>query len=234
MIEKDALKKQQNKIFMQAQDKRQVYLDTVAGILIVYMMLMHCEQFTDTFDTEFGKILSTTFSCFMPWFFFKSGMFCKECSTVKADFKHTVKKLWRPYLLFWCIGFAIQGVFLYIDGDKNWVHYLLSPVKQTICDGGTNNSVLPMWFLVTLFGVRVLSTVVKSIGGGVDSLRHHRLRPVRLQRGRQHTPFLRGQLLPSHVLLRNGKLYERTSVRQASAYNVGHHLRRLVHLPFGG
>ena len=220
---------------MQAQNQRKTYLDTVSGILLVYMMFTHCAQFTGTFDTKICQTLSIAFSCFMPWFFFKSGMLHKDLPSPKDEFRYTLKKLWRPYVLFWCIGFVIHDLILYIDGDKYWVHYLLSPIKQTICDGGTNNGVLPMWFLVTLFGVRVLSTVVKSIGGGgVDSLRHHRLRPVRLQRGRQHTPFLRGQLLPSHVLLRNGKLYERTSVRQASAYNVGHHLRRLVHLPFGG
>ena len=129
-------------------------------------MFTHCAQFTGTFDTKICQTLSIAFSCFMPWFFFKSGMLHKDLPSPKDEFRYTLKKLWRPYVLFWCIGFVIHDLILYIDGDKYWVHYLLSPIKQTIWDGGTNNGELPMWFLVTLFGVRVLSTVVKSIGGG--------------------------------------------------------------------
>lgn len=151
---------------MQAQNQRKTYLDTVAGILLVYMMFTHCAQFTGTFDTKICQTLSIAFSCFMPWFFFKSGMLHKDLPSPKDEFRYTLKKLWRPYVLFWCIGFVIHDLILYIDGDKYWVHYLLSPIKQTIWDGGTNNGELAMWFLSTFFCVRVLSISIKTISGG--------------------------------------------------------------------
>ena len=141
-------------------EKRITYLDTIAGVLIIYMIFMHCCQFTHmTSSFLYKDLLSKIFSCFMGWFFYKSGMFHKENVTVKVMFLRTFKKLWRPYVLFWLIGYFINIICLCLDGDNNWIHYILSPIKQTIWDGGTNGGVLPMWFLVTLLLVRAFSPI---------------------------------------------------------------------------
>lgn len=86
-------------------------------------------------------------------------MFHKKESTFKDELSHTFDKLWRPYLLFWIIGFIINTISRYLEGDINWIHYTLSPIKQTIFYGGTNSGALPMWFLVTFFIVRILSPI---------------------------------------------------------------------------
>lgn len=145
---------------MEKQEKRITYLDTIAGVLIIYMIFMHCCQLTHmTNSLLYKEWLSIIFSCFMGWFFYKSGMFHKEHATVKSIFLHTFKKLWRPYILFWFIGFFLNALCLYWDGDTDWTRYILSPIKQTIWDGGTNAGVLPMWFLVTLLLVRSFSSI---------------------------------------------------------------------------
>lgn len=57
--------------------KRDSSLDCVAGILIIYMVLVHIFQWS-----RMNNILSSYWmqplSFFMFWFFYKSGMFYKE------------------------------------------------------------------------------------------------------------------------------------------------------------
>ena len=112
---------------MEKQEKRITYLDTIAGVLIIYMIFMHCCQLTHmTNSLLYKEWLSIIFSCFMGWFFYKSGMSHKEHATVKSIFLHTFKKLWRPYILFWVIGFFLNALCLYWDGDSDWTHYIIS------------------------------------------------------------------------------------------------------------
>lgn len=63
--------------------QRLTYLDMVSGIMIIYMIFMHCCQFTHITGTTFFKRLSVVFICFMIWFFFKSDMFYKREGSFK-------------------------------------------------------------------------------------------------------------------------------------------------------
>lgn len=147
-------------------NKRLTYLDTAAGIFIIYMIFYHCSQFSGMTHNQVFKFLQVVFSCFMAWFFFKSGMFYKRDITFKEEFIHTLCKLWRPYLLFWFIGIVVEAIKYSSMGDTNLVHYVLTPFKSTLLYGGVNNGVLPMWFLVTLFAVRTLSPVMLKVCNG--------------------------------------------------------------------
>lgn len=147
-------------------NKRLIYLDTAAGIFIIYMIFYHCSQFADMTNNHVFKFLQVVFSCFMAWFFFKSGMFYKRDITVKEEFIHTLRKLWRPYILFWCIGIVVEAIKYSSIGDTNWMHYVLTPFKSSLLYGGVNNGASPMWFLVTLFAVRTLSPVMLKICNG--------------------------------------------------------------------
>lgn len=149
-----------------ASNKRLIYLDTAAGIFIIYMIFYHCSQFADMTNNHVFKFSQVVFSCFMAWFFFKSGMFYKTGIMVKEEFIHTLHKLWRPYLMFWCIGIVVEAIKYYCMGETNWVHYVLTPFKSTLLYGGVNNGALPMWFLVTLFAVRTFSPVMLKVCNG--------------------------------------------------------------------
>lgn len=50
------------------------YLDAIAGLLIVRMILGHLFQCCLLTETETYWWMNTVFSFFMPWFFYKSGM----------------------------------------------------------------------------------------------------------------------------------------------------------------
>ena len=58
-------------------DKRNNSLDMIAGIFIVYMIVLHILQWSNL-TYLFGNAVFHVFSFFMFWFFFKSGMFYRE------------------------------------------------------------------------------------------------------------------------------------------------------------
>lgn len=139
---------------------RQSNLDTVAGLFIIYMIYMHCCQWTETTDMQFNHVLSSVFVSFMAWFFFKSGMFHNFQHTVKSSAISSFKKLFKPYISFFIIGYFVLISFNLWEGDTDWHHYSLSIIKQSLCDGGTHKGALHLWFLVTLFLVKSLSPAI--------------------------------------------------------------------------
>lgn len=140
---------------MSIMKRRSVYLDSVGGIMVIYMMFYHCSQFSKTTELPFLQSTSIVFTCFMAWFFFKSGMFYKNERF--GEMRKKVKKLLRPYCAFMLIGYAAYCVDLFIEHDYNWIHYILSPIKQCLLGGGVHAWALPMWFLVTLAVVKCLA-----------------------------------------------------------------------------
>ena len=139
--------------------RRTAYLDSVGGIMIIYMIFYHCCQFSETTEQPFFQSISIVFGCFMAWFFFKSGMFHKDCG-MEEVFKSIRNKLLRPYCAFMLIGYIAYCIDLFMEHDYNWVHYILSPIKQCLLGGGVHAWALPMWFLVTLVIVKCLSQLL--------------------------------------------------------------------------
>lgn len=138
-------------------DKRNISLDTIAGIFILYMIILHCYQFTQIPSPNFYDKTFFLYVCFMAWFFFKSGMFHHENKTIKEMLQQSFLKLWKPYLAFMIIGYIIQIILLYTKGDANWIHYILSPIKESVIGGGVHGGALHLWFIVTLFLVKSVS-----------------------------------------------------------------------------
>lgn len=69
---------------------RQAYVDQVSGLLIVYMILYHLLQWSGlNYVNETGWMLPLSF--FMFWFFYKSGMFCKDKTCKEILFGGGVK-----------------------------------------------------------------------------------------------------------------------------------------------
>lgn len=133
--------------------KRQVHLDNVSGLMICYMMLMHILLWkkiplaNDSFWLEPLKF-------FMFWFFFKSGMFFREKPT-KVKISGGARKLLVPFVVFSILGYILSVYHLWASCDINWVHYILTPMKEILLAGSIGgNDVL--WFLTSLFMVQVL------------------------------------------------------------------------------
>ena len=65
------------------------------------------------------------------------------------------KKLLVPFVVFSILGYILSAYYLWTSCDTNWVHYILTPMKELVLAGSIGgNDVL--WFLTSLFMVQVL------------------------------------------------------------------------------
>ena len=134
-------------------ERRNNTLDTAAGILIIRMILGHYLTMAHWGDTILFKSMNVLFF-FMPWFFFKSEMFC---SAEKIDNKifltNNLKKFIIPYALFSFIGFAIALVLTIID-NRTITSFAVSQCKDILFRQAIWFNA-PLWFLLSLFFARV-------------------------------------------------------------------------------
>ena len=142
-------------------NERTDYLDVVCGLMIIWMMIGHMISNCDLKDTSFYIIGNRLFPFFMPWFFFKSGMFYKE-RTNKDVAKQGVAKLLTPWIVFSVISVLLLSWPRIIEVG------ILDCTKETIKSFivlGTPSQNVSLWFLLTLFFVKLISNffVIKGI-----------------------------------------------------------------------
>ena len=83
-----------NMIKIVLEKERDNSIDAVAGIMILYTILMHLGA-TNEFG-EFVDSLHYVFFCFMAWFFFKAGLFCKVETDFRKEYEKCRKRLIIP------------------------------------------------------------------------------------------------------------------------------------------
>jgi fucose 4-O-acetylase-like acetyltransferase len=130
--------------------KREKYVDVVAGIMISWMILGHCNYFSH-FGLSFYKYLGF----FMPWFFYKSGMFFSvkdQTLLLKKD----ASKLLRYFVVYSLIGWLVWCICGMMDGSLTLNGIAVRTVNSILRRGNiVGNGAL--WFLVSLFIVRQLA-----------------------------------------------------------------------------
>ncbi|WP_394369590.1 acyltransferase family protein [Bacteroides congonensis] len=138
--------------------ERQKYWDACAGVMVMWMITYHifisaeienCIQYT----------LFNIFYFFMPWFFFKAGVFWRK-KPINVVIRNGLKRLGIPFVVIAFWGHLIWCIQIWLQGDTNWTHYLLSPFKALL-NSGTVAGALPLWFLFSLFFVRLIYTVLR-------------------------------------------------------------------------
>jgi fucose 4-O-acetylase-like acetyltransferase len=141
--------------------RRIKYLDAIAGLLIVRMILGHMFQCCYLTGTNTYYWMNLLFSFFMPWFFYKSGMLFTPNNQTNyynsiSYCKNKARKILLPWLVFSVIGEIFRIIGLLLSRDYNWIHYLLSPIKSFLCFGALGGN-LPLWFLTSLFVVYIVN-----------------------------------------------------------------------------
>lgn len=132
--------------------KRLTYLDSAGGLLLIYMIVGHCAQWAVLWN-DFDKY-TYWLGFFMPWFFFKGGIFYKP-KTFREELKSGYKRLIVPFICFSLIGTVILWVkLLIINGDIS-IKEFLYPIKGLLIQGSVPGN-LALWFLPSLFAVRII------------------------------------------------------------------------------
>lgn len=92
----------------------------------------------------------------MPWFYFKAGMFAKYGQGLNRDsINKSFKRLLIPCIIFAIYGLLVQILTNYISGTYTVLGTIILHVKEIILHG-TATSNKPVWFLISLFFVRLL------------------------------------------------------------------------------
>lgn len=144
------------------QSHRDVYLDSIAGLLIIFMIYGHCAQMAQERDNILYIYGSKCLYFFMAWFFYKSGKFHKKNDTLTIVRKST-NRLIKPFIIYSVIGQFLHNIYLYfVVHDSNWIHYILSPIKHIYMYEAVEWN-MPLWFLLTLFCVKIIFNVLINL-----------------------------------------------------------------------
>ena len=137
---------------------RNTAIDQAAGLMIVVVIIGHTFDWLDLCDSMAWKVVLWLFYFFMPWFFFKSGMFYNG-KPLKEVVKKGFHSLIIPFLSIGLISLVIsfiRNVIILGGGIFDW--FKMVGVAIALHGGIPGNSAL--WFLTTLFFVRILFCVL--------------------------------------------------------------------------
>lgn len=141
--------------------KRVLYLDNLSGLLIVQMIiLVHIRIIAAQIpDNSFLYDLQSVFVFFIPWFFFKSGMFYKR-KGIFVSLKHDAKKLLWTYLLFSLFAYAMQVGCTLISHEPLTSNRLLWWQLDGLCSYASVPWNQALWFLPIMFIVKNVFNVI--------------------------------------------------------------------------
>lgn len=158
------------------------WLDFASGIMILWMIVYHAIGATWAYEvrhlwhiTDISLIprgvhgfirsdgrLDVINPClvfpwlhfFMPWFFYKSGQFFKKTST-KDLWKKDSQKLLKTFVIWSAIGYIFYLLIGLLNDSLTLRNTTYSVVRGLFLRGQVPING-PLWFLLTLFGVRII------------------------------------------------------------------------------
>lgn len=166
-------------------NKRIPHIDFAAGIMILWMIIYHALCYSWSFDlrgywdvTDLSLLpqdvkalinsegkLDTVNPCiffpylsfFMPWFFYKSGQFFRK-RPWKEQVIRDARKLLRTFVIWSAIGYVMFLVFGMLQHTLTLRSATYSIVRGLFLTGKVPLNE-PLWFLLTLFGVRFMANL---------------------------------------------------------------------------
>lgn len=135
--------------------KRSASLDIISGVLILWMIVYHSFQWAELDKTPLFNTLLSFFYFFMAWFYFKAGYLFNSSRGLNEIVSSGMIKLLIPMIVWLTIGYIILIPYLFfVEKSPIW-KIVIWPAYSLISSGDTiGNS--PLWFLLSLFIVRVL------------------------------------------------------------------------------
>lgn len=133
--------------------KRLNYIDALAGLMIFWMVLGHCYNFSD-FGLPFFKFLGF----YMPWFYYKSGMFFHPKNQIDL-IKKDINKYLHPFITYSMIGWFVWSICRMIDGTRTFFTCVQKIFIIFITRGFIEGNDA-LWFLLSLFIVREFANII--------------------------------------------------------------------------
>ena len=127
--------------------------DAVAGFFIWVMILVHMFQWAELRDSKIYAFLQY-FNFFMPWFFFKAGLFYSSKGNLKKLCVKKAKRLLLPMVTFSLLGVVACIVYYGKFESLPFGATVVSILKGLVSSGSFVGNT-PLWFLPCLFLVHV-------------------------------------------------------------------------------
>ena len=137
-------------------------MDTVGGIMILFMILRHCLIGTMKTSVFGGVVAYYPLLFFMAWFFFKGGMYYREESLPVC----ISKGFWRllvPYAVFSALAVVVALIVRGCVSGMDGVTDVLRKIPVYLKREGAVECNAPLWFLLSLFLVRVFFSFARNL-----------------------------------------------------------------------
>lgn len=150
--------------------RRQNHLDAISGLLIVQVVLLHILILTRCTENCIYKIVFQQILVFyMPWFFFKNGLFYRE-RNMKDAIQYVMRRLAKPYIVISVVSVAATILYYTCGSDLSGTFDIIARLKYIFWHGALAEN-LPLYFLLSLGLVRiVIATIDKFCGKNGSSV----------------------------------------------------------------
>jgi len=143
--------------------ERNKSIDFTAGVMLSFVIISHITNISGS-QTLFYALMQLVFFYRMPWFFFKAGMFCKE-RDFKSEVEYSAKKILIPFVIYSAIALFVDlltsAICYGYESVMSLETIVLHPIK-TLIKAGFIEPNTPLWFMTSLFCVRVLFSLTKK------------------------------------------------------------------------
>lgn len=142
---------------------RDRHIDCISGIMILFMIYRHClipGNLLPAFFKDTALFYPLMF--FMAWFFFKGGLYYPAIS-LRDYLKKSIDRLLIPYVVFSLIALVVFGLcHLFLEGNEGLAN-VLKDIPVYLKREGAIQCNSPLWFLLSLFFVRLFFSVLQKL-----------------------------------------------------------------------
>ena len=140
--------------------KRQLYPDIACGFLIIHMIFGHITQHAGLWNGQSSLYLFWCSLIFfmMPWFFFKAGMYFRLKDAL-VEIKASAQRLLVPFAIFSLCGACLEYAAKMSNEGFTTVGFIRENLHNLLM-GGALESNPPLWFLFSLFFVRIVFNIL--------------------------------------------------------------------------
>jgi hypothetical protein len=131
--------------------------------MLLHMILYHICQWSGTMDHY--KCIGYLFAYFMPWFFFKAGMFYKR-RPIRNELTKSFGRLIRPFVIFSIAGTCVLWIKQLVLSTFT-IKTFLEPLHSLLLEGSVSGN-LPLWFLLSLFAVKNIFNYVYRLNKSLN------------------------------------------------------------------
>lgn len=141
--------------------RRQNHIDAISGLFIVQVVLLHIIILTRcTENLIYDIVFQQLFVFYMPWFFFKNGLFYRH-RNMKDAINYITQRLAKPYIYILVVSAA--ATILY-SGSNNFngiyvTFDIITQLKYLFWHGALAEN-LPLYFLLSLSIVRISAATI--------------------------------------------------------------------------